>query len=299
MKLRTIKYVIREGFVNTWQNTLMCFASIGTVTASLIILGVFVLVGANIDFFSKEIQKNLQIEVFLNMEMKEDRISQIKNKINSFGMGEVTYVSKEEALEKLKKNDIFKGHEKLLEGYVLPPSLILHLTKAEHAENAIELLKGIKDIVPKDIKYNKEVMDSVVKFMNVIRIVSLLVMILLGATSILIISNTIRLTVFARRKEIGIMKYIGATDSFIKWPFIIESVIISTLSSVIAFLIVSKGYDAIISYLSRVNSGSNTGISTFVSFSSVSANLLHIYLIIGIGMGCLGSAISIRKYLRV
>lgn len=277
----------------------MCFASMGTVVASLIIVGIFVLVGANIDKFSSEIQRNLQIETFLETDTTDEKIREYESIIKGFQLGEVTIVTKEQAVERFKKTEIFKGHEGILEGYVLPPSILLKLKSAQDADIAIQKIKAITGVDPEKVRYNKEVIDKVVRFMQVIRIVSIVVMFLLAATSVMIISNTIKLAVFARRKEIGIMKYIGATDWFIRWPFIIESIIIGTISSLIALFIVSKGYDSVIGYLGKVNSAASSELLNFAAFNSISDSLLLIYLAIGIGMGCIGSAISIRKYLRV
>lgn len=299
MKLKTIKYLIKEGFVNTWKNKMMCLASMGIVVASLIILGMFLLIGANITHIGEIIESSLKIEVFLEPNTSDDKAREIEAQINSFNLGEAKLITKEEAVNRLKSRDMFKGREELLEGYVLPPSVVLSLKKAEYGDRAVEQIKGIPGIVPDDIKYNKDVIEKVVRYMNIIRIISLVVLALLSVTAVFIIANTIKLTVFARRKEIGIMKYIGATDGFISWPFIIESIIIGTIASLVALFIVSYGYNVLMNYVMSTNTSEELGMTSFVNFNTISNKLLLIYLAIGIGLGCFGSAISIRKYLRV
>lgn len=299
LRLRTIKYLIKEGLANTFKNKLMFFASVVTVTATLFILGIFILISENINYLGKDIEKNLKIQIFLDIDIKEDKIKEIGDKIEKFQLGKTELVSKEQAIERLKNMDMFKEHEDVLKGYVLPASFILHIDKAEDAEKAVELLKGIKEINPKDIKYNKEVVDKVVSFMRAVRVTSLVVMVLLAGIAVLIVTNTIKLTVFARRKEIAIMKYIGATDWFIRGPFIVESLTIGAGACAMALLAISMGYDSLIGYLSGTSAGAEIGITNFIPFNAISADLLLMYLIIGIGMSCIGSIISIKKYLKV
>lgn len=303
MKLRTVKYIIREGFANTWRNKLMCLASMGIVTAALIIFGIFLLISANIKTLGEQIESNQKVQAFLAPEINQKETDQVRIKIESFGLAKnIEFESKEQALDKLKKSEIFKGHERLLEGYTaknnpLRASYIITLKKAEDGDKLVKLLGGIPEI--KKVNYFKGVLDNIVRIMKVVRLVSLIAIVLLGATSVFIIANTIKLTVFARRKEIGIMKYIGATDWFIRWPFIIESVVIGVLASLIALAVVSDGYQAVVAYLSRKDVSADIGLTNFVAFSAVSHDILMTYLIIGIGIACLGSALSIRKYLRV
>ncbi|MGE5474037.1 MAG: permease-like cell division protein FtsX [Ignavibacteriales bacterium] len=304
MKLRTFRYLIKEGFANTMRNKLMFLASMITVTASLIILGIFILIGINVSHIGKNIESGLMIQVFLNPEEKPEKIDEIGRRIKSFNIGTVSYVSKEEAFKKLKTMDMMKGHERLLEGYdeknnFLPPSYTVLLNKAEDASRAVEQLKSLQGIQPDDVIFHKEVIDKVIRIMNVISIVSFVVLVLLAATAILIISNTVKLTVFARRKEIGIMKYIGATDFFIHLPFIIESVIIGAVASFLAMIIIFQGYEAVIGYLKVKSMVNDMGINSFIDFSTISQKLMLVYLFIGVGMGCIGSSISMRKYLKV
>ena len=302
LKLRTIKFIIKEGIANTWKNKLMCLASMGTVVASLIILGMFMLISQNIEMILAQVDSNQQVKAFLISDITQEKIDEVRGKIESIGLvKEIKFESKDEALKNLKKMKWFKGNESLLEGYdknnPLSPSFIIVLKKAEYGGNTIEALKGISEI--KKVKYDQEIMRKIINIMIIVRLISFIVLVLLGFTSIFIIANTIKITVFARRKEIGIMKFIGATDWFIKWPFIVESIIIGTLASFIALFIIGGSYGAIINWIIGRDISAETSMINFVNFNSVSKKMLIEYLIIGIGIGCLGSAISIRKHLRV
>ena len=302
LKLRTIKFIIKEGIANTWKNKLMCLASMGTVVASLIILGMFMLISQNIEMILAQVDSNQQVKAFLISDITQEKIDEVRGKIESIGLvKEIKFESKDEALKNLKKMKWVKGNESLLEGYdknnPLSPSFIIVLKKAEYGGNTIEALKGISEI--KKVKYDQEIMRKIINIMIIVRLISFIVLVLLGFTSIFIIANTIKITVFARRKEIGIMKFIGATDWFIKWPFIVESIIIGTLASFIALFIIGGSYGAIINWIIGRDISAETSMINFVNFNSVSKKMLIEYLIIGIGIGCLGSAISIRKHLRV
>ncbi len=303
MRLKTVKYIIKEGIANTWRNKLMCIASMAIVAAALIIFGIFVLIGENISFMGRQIESSQKIQAFLDDGMEQEKIDELRSRIEGLGLtSSIDFETKEQALENLKKREMFKGHERLLEGYdsknnPLRPSFILTLKKAEDGDRLVKQLEGMPEI--KKVNYFKEVLDQVVRIMNITRVVSLVVLVLLSITSVFIIANTIKLTVFARRKEIGIMKYIGATDWFIRWPFIIESMVIGAVGSVIALFTISKGYEAVLGYISRRDASTDLGISGLVGFSDVSTQLLLIYLVVGIGISCVGSVLSIRKYLRV
>lgn len=302
LKLRTIKFIIKEGIFNTWKNKLMCLASLGMVVASLIILGIFILISQNIQMIFTQISSNQQVKAFLVSDITQEELNKVSSKLKQIEfVKEVKYESRTQALENIKKMKWFKGNEWLLEGYEknnpLSPSYILILKKAEDGKKVVELLKNMPEI--KRTRYDEDVTAKIVNLMKIVRWTSLAVLVLLGFISIFIISNTIKLTVFARRKEIGIMKYIGATDWFIRWPFIVESIVIGILASFIALFILKGSYGAIINWLIGKNPAAQLGVVNFINFNTISNKILIEYLIIGIGIGCIGSAISLRKHLKV
>ena len=167
------------------------------------------------------------------------------------------------------------------------------LKLSSEVQENIYKLDNIASITSQDNTIN-----NLVKIANGIKIVSIVVLSLLVIISIFIIANTIKLTVHARRKEISIMKYVGATDSFIRWPFIIEGIIIGIIAAIISLAILGLAYNLIISKLGNSAVLAKIGMS-LLSFANISTLLVIVYLVLGIGIGALGSTISMRKYLKV
>jgi len=167
------------------------------------------------------------------------------------------------------------------------------LKLSKDAQAKIELLDNVESVA----SANEEV-EMLVNITNGIRIVTAVILIGLVIGAIFIISNTIKLTVYARRKEISIMKYVGATNSFIRWPFVVEGIVIGIISACISILIVGGGYKIIANKLLQSAVIQELGI-TLVSFGDMFNMLIIVYLALGIGIGVLGSSISMRKYLEV
>jgi cell division transport system permease protein len=206
-------------------------------------------------------------------------------------------ITKEQAFAEL--NEALEDPS-LLEGYTpdfLSESFRLRLKDVEQITvfaDEMSQLTGVEDIdFPKDFL---EKLALVLKWINA---GSMFVLALLLIISVSIISNTIKLTVYARRKEIGIMKYIGATDWFIRWPFIIEGIIIGLVGSVISFVITSYLYNALESYVSSEAVVSGMSIIRMVPLKDIGGQILFVYVIIGVVMGVVGSIISVRKHLNV
>jgi cell division transport system permease protein len=149
------------------------------------------------------------------------------------------------------------------------------------------------------MEFPRELLEKLGVFFRWMNVGSMFVLTLLLIISVSIISNTIKLTVYARRREIGIMKYIGANDWFIRWPFIIEGMVIGLVGAVISFILTSYGYNAIESYVNRELISGSLEVLRVKSLDNISARLLLLYVIIGTVMGAIGSIISVRKHLNV
>lgn len=295
LKIATFKYFIKEGIKGVWRNRIMFLASTGTVAASLFVLGIFWLFSDNINFIGNQVESSLQLQAFLKKGLDEKKIQEVGKKIKDFNLGDVKFESREQAIKKLKKmlgesGKILDGLEKKKD--FLSPSYILILKKAEYGDQAYKLLKSIPEV--DDVRYPKETVNKVNKITQIIKIISGITLILLGIISVFIISNTVKLAVFARRNEISIMKYIGATNWFIRWPFIIEGMIIGICGALIALLIISVSYKVTLNYLNT-----RLIIFNFVPLDIILPKLLFIYTTIGLAIGCIGSMVSIHKYLKV
>jgi len=239
------------------------------------------------------------IQVFIEDGTSDDEIDALGEKIkqiNGVDSSRVQFLSKEEGFDKYLEKYGDKAY--LLEPYkeVVPDSYIVNFTDlklAKEVENSILTLDNVKKITSAN-----DTVQRLVSITNGIRIVTIAILAGLVIGAIFIISNTIKLTVYARRKEISIMKYVGATNSFIRWPFIVEGMLIGILSAAISILIVGGGYKLIATQLLGSSVVQNLGI-TLVSFADMFNLLIIVYLALGIGIGVLGSALSMRKYLEV
>ena len=298
MKYNIFAYLIGEGFSNIFKNKKQAASSFATMSLIMIFFGLcFILVG-NFNHFIKQVESGQGIQAFIVNDATEDEIKEIGEQINSLdGVNTIEYVSQEDALQSLK--DRFKERAYVLEGYnvkIFKPSYIVTLTDLNKISEVKDQILAIENVTK--ITSSDETISTLIKIARGIKIGSYIIIIALIAISVFIISNTIKLTVYARRKEISIMKYVGATNSFIRWPFIVEGIIIGLISGAISLAIIAGLYILI---------GQNIGFITFLSklglalleFSDMFNLILIVYLILGIGIGVLGSTFSMRKYLKV
>ncbi|NLN66045.1 MAG: ABC transporter permease [Clostridiaceae bacterium] len=300
MKIRTIKYMISEGFTNTYKNLLMSLASVSMVIASLLIFGIFLMITINLIFNLNQIQKDVEIDVFLKRDVAIMEADAIELKIkNDERVLRYERLSKEQTFYELVA--MLEEDSRLLEG--LTPDFLyeqfrIHLKDPADSEvfsNELSTMAGIDDIVFPQELVNK--MSLILRWTNVGTVVVLVVLLII---SVSIIANTIKLTVYARRKEIGIMKYVGANDWFIRWPFIIEGMIIGLFGAVSSFVITSYLYNEVEAYVNQ--EAAAYGISNvlrIVPLGTMYAQILFVYVIIGLVMGAVGSIISVRKHLNV
>lgn len=299
MKYNIIGYLIGEGFRSIIKQKKMTSASIIIMCATMFIFGAFYLIGENVNYIMKQVESQQGMRVMIKEEATDDQVRNLQTKIQQInGVNQVTFHSKEDALASMKET--LGTHQELLDTYVednpFPASYFVTLTDLTlNKEVQAEILKldAVDEIASSDDTIS--MLASVAKGIQIGTLVLLVILIII---SIFIISYTIKLTVYARRREISIMKYVGATNSFIRGPFIVEGIIIGIISALLSVGIVGGVYNAIIdklltsSVLQRIN-------IVLYGFSDIAIKLLGVYLILGIGIGIIGSAISMRKYLKV
>ena len=301
MKYSILGYFIGEGFSNVFKNKKSTGASLMIMCATMIIFGIFLILGENINHFVNEVESEQGIQVFVKNEANQEQIDELGNKIRAIdGVSTVEFVSKDEALEQMKER--FGDRQDLLEGYegennIFTASYVVTLTDLTKSNDVQAQIETYSDVVKK-INSKDEVVTTLINLANGIKIVTGVILVLLIVISIFIIANTIKLTVHARRKEISIMKYVGATNGFIRWPFIVEGMIIGILASIISIIIVGGAYtfiaDKLVSseFMQLIN-------MSLISFSDMFNSIIFVYMLLGIGIGVLGSMISMRKYLKV
>lgn len=306
MRYNVITYLLGEGIGNVFKNKKSTSASIIIMSLTMLIFGVFFVITQNINSIMKQIESEQGIEVFL-YDISEDQTKALEDYIRNIdGINTVEYKSKEDALNQLKSQ--FKDREDLLSGYdennIFPASYVVtltDLTKNNEVKQKIDEYDKDKpdtEKVIKKITSSDETITTLINLANGIRIITGVILVILIIISIFIISNTIKLTVHARRKEISIMKYVGATNSFIRWPFIVEGIIIGIISGAISIIILGINYNLIANKIleSQVVSAMSINLLTFADMFGL---IVLVYTILGVGIGILGSCISMRRYLKV
>lgn len=301
MRASSMRYLMKSGFKNLWHNRLMTIASVGTLVACLLIVGVAVLFSLNVDNMVQYVGEQNELVVFMQVGTSDEQLAQMESQLNHIdGLGEVTYVSSDEAMD-LIVDRYLDGDAGLLEGMdddFMPASFRCQIIDPENAAALVTQIEGLDNV--DDVQAPTEITDTLVQLRHMINIFGGAIIIALVIVSLVIITNTIRASVFTRRKEINIMKYVGATNTFIRIPFVVEGVLLGLLSAGIAFLIVWGGYNVFLD-LVKVESTSlmSSVISQIMPFSELAAPVLGCFLISGIAVGCIGSVFSMRGYLKV
>ena len=305
VRYNILSYHIGEGIKNVFKNKKSTVASIGIMVATMFMFGVFFVIGQNINSIMNTIEEEQGIQVFIINEATEDEVEDVRYLISTIdGVASAEIFTKQQALDQMK--DRLKDNKDLLKGYegdnnIFADSVVV---KLKDLEKSAEVQEQIKKIEINGQKYVKKITSSddtinaLINIANGIRLVTGVILVLLIAISIFIISNTIKLTVHARRKEISIMKYVGATNSFIRSPFVVEGVIIGIISGLFTMLIIAGGYHLVATKIIKVFAELNLGIS-LLQFNDMALLILIVYMVLGIGIGVIGSMISMKKYLEV
>lgn len=296
MKINTVKNFISDAFKSLRRNKTISIASALTVAATLFIFGVFMLVAINVNKQVDNVQSKVEVVVFLKDDITYSDQRGVETKLREVsGVKDVIYESKGEALVKFK--DQLGDNKALLDSYTndknpMPNSFIVKIETPEVAyavEDSMNNMPGVEEI-----GNQKDLVDKVAKISSTIKWVGVAIFIILTGVSLFLIGNTIKLTVFSRRREIGIMKFVGATDWFIRWPFIIEGVVIGVIGAIFSNLVLFGAYKM---FFNKMISSLIT--SQLVTPGYIVSYLLAEFLLAGILVGAVGSFISLRKFLDV
>lgn len=298
MKLRTLLYSVQEAVKNLWRNGLMSVASISSVMATLVILGIIFVLVININSFVDGAQSQFdEITVYLEDGVPATDIPGIQQRIAAIiGVKNVRYESKDEALAKWR--DSWGDEAYLLDGLSenpLPNAFIIRLRKLEDTESVVSILDTFEGI--EEVTFYKDLIDKVVSTSKFIRTLGSGLIAALIAISTFIITNTIKLAVNARKREINIMKYVGATHWFIRWPFLLEGTLLGCIGAMAAAGLVYILYQYFYNYFTA--QFFVLIASYFVPVQAVMSDLVIIFLVLGSGIGALGSIHAMRKHLDV
>lgn len=295
MKVRTFEYFIKEAIGSLRHNGLMSIASVSTVALSLLILGMFLLMVLNLNNMASALESQVQISVYLQDDLGERDMREIGTRITKFpGVTQVNYVSKETALDRFKQR---LGEQQGLltalgETNPLPNAFEVKVDRPEQVKQVAQAINQLKGV--ENAKFGQEIIEQLFALTKMIRVVGLVLIIFLALAALFIISNTIRITVFARRKEIGIMKYVGATDWFIRWPFFIEGMILGFGGALISVVLLTKTYSMFTDQIYE-----KLVFLPLIPKYPFLTNISIVLLVIGTVIGALGSTISLRRFMKV
>ena len=295
MKMRTSEYMVRETLISLKRHNWMSIASISTVAVSLFVLGIFMILVLNMNRMASFLESQVQISVYLKDDLSKEDIRGIGDDIRGLqGIDTVAFISRSDAEKRLRERlgeqayllDALGDQNPLPDSYevtVRDPSMV------ETTAKAIAEFSGVEQT-----KYGQDVVEHLFDITRLIRIFGLVLMLLLAGATLFIISNTILLTVFARRKEVAIMKYVGATDWFIRWPFMLEGVVMGFAGGVIAAIALKLVYAA-----AAAKIYDTLAFFPLIPEQPFMTIIGMLIVISGMAIGALGSSISLKRFLKV
>ena len=291
----TIRYYFAEALRSVLRNSWFSIASVGVVTISLLILGCSLLLVLNAGEITANLESDIEISVFLKDDIDLAEISKMQREIRAMqGVAQVEYVPKEKALLEMKErlndnDDLLVGLE---DNNPLPDAFRVKAIQAEQVAPLAVTLERM-DLTEK-VRYGQGVVENLMALSRWLRVAGIVLMALLSAAAIFLIATTIRLSVFARRKEIGIMKFLGATNWFVRMPFLLEGMFLGLVGSVVAVLVIYFGYSTLVA-----NVGETIPFMRMVDDPRLLRFIVEGLLLLGLLIGLIGSAISLRKFLEV
>lgn len=292
MTANSFRYILRETLQSLKRNLWLSTASVATVMITMVILGFSVFLLANVSNWTKSFESQVEISAFVKDGTSQDELKNLQNEIEQMGnVASVTLVTKEEALSQLSQN----SNEMLQDlGGVnpLPDMFTIKMADPNQVSDVISRVSALNGI--DKVRYGKEFIDKLLSITQWVRWIGIGVIVMFAVASVALISINIKMTVFSRRKEIQIMKLVGASNSFIRWPFLIEGMVLGLLGGCIAFIIVWVGCgwtaDYVASFLPFVPM-----VNTYSLFAQIFAGIL----LMGALIGVIGSAFSVRRFLKI
>ena len=295
MKLSTSEYFIKEVYTSFKRNIWMTLASIFTVVLSLFILGFFSIVILNLNKMADTLESQVQISVYLKDDLSQEEIDETKETLSKIeGLQDIKFITREEAMENFKER---LGDQQFLldaldDTNPLPDSFSLTVTSPQQVKTIADTAAALDSV--ESASYSQDIINHLFNLTHLIRLIGVALIILLTGAAIFIISNTIRLTVFARRKEIAIMKYVGATDWFIRWPFLLEGICLGFIGGGLATIFLYIVYNQVTQEIYEAMAFFPlVPQHPFIDYISLAI------LVAGIIIGALGSTISLKRFLKV
>ena len=302
MKISTFGYTIKQGIKNIWTNKMFSIASIATMAACIFMFGMFYSIVINFQHVVKDVESGVAITVFFDDGTTQDQIDAIgqeiamRPEVSSFN-----YVSAEEAWEEYKL-EYFDGDEAAAASFGTDNPLAgesnyeIYMEDISQQSSLVSYLEGLDHV--SRVRQSEMVANTLTDFNRLVSIVSAVIILILICVAVFLISNTVRTGIAVRKEEIGIMKVIGATDYFVRAPFIVEGILIGLIGAAIPLIILHAMYGRIIEYVAN-RFGFLNNLLTFLPVDTVFQILLPVGLILGVGIGYIGSHVTVRKHINV
>ena len=295
MRFDTLGYFLREALIGIRRNGFMSFASASTVFVSLVVLSLLLVVAANVRHLAEYVESQVAVVAFLSPDTTREEGRALQARMERVpGVAATRYVTREQALNELKA--LFGDRADLLEGVEkenpLRDSIEVRLADPRYADEVIAALRAGPGV--EDVKYRRDLADRIRRVGDAVRAGSAVLVGLLAVTTLFLISNTIRLTVYARRREIQIMKLVGATDWFIRWPLLIEGVLLGLIGAAAAAGLAWWGYDQLLAEVARA-----LPFVPLVPKQPLLEQVAQVLILAGALLGAMGSSLSLRRHLRV
>ncbi|MBR3296699.1 MAG: permease-like cell division protein FtsX [Firmicutes bacterium] len=295
--IKNLFYSLKQAFIQMWRNRGMTLASLFSITAMLLILGLFFFLTVNVSFMTESVKEQFDtIEVFLEDSTSYEEAQTMMESLMALDdVSNVEYISKKQAMAEFKERWGENGY--LLDGLSenpLPNSLRVTLSNLQGGELTASICRNFIGV--EDVRYYQTEINKVLAISDALQKAAMVIIIFLVIVSVVVVSNTVKLTVMARRDEIMIMKYVGATNWFIRGPMLAEGMLIGMISAVISLGIIWALYEKMVEML-----GDQAFVlfsTTFVETEFMMFNLVWIFLALGLSIGAFGSIISMRRYLN-
>ncbi|NEU25624.1 permease-like cell division protein FtsX [Paenibacillus ottowii] len=305
MTFNTFLRHMREGFKNIFRNGWMSVASITSIIVSLLILGVFIMLVLNVNSLADQADSQVEVNVFLELNVDQSMRETLQKEIAAMPeISKTTFVTKAQGLEELRK-DLGDSGKDLLEGFdkdsnPLPDKIVVEVIEPTTVPFVAEKIEKLNTVHPEKpilkVRYGKGTVETLFTITKLIRNVGFIFVAGLAIMSMFLISNTIRVTILARRREISIMKLVGATNFFIRWPFFIEGALIGLIGSLITVGILFTGYQRL---LTAVQGDIALNMLKLMPLEGIWIQLSALLIILGMLVGIIGSTLSMRKFLKV
>ena len=295
---RSLTRYFRDARKSVLRNLSLSVASISCITITLLVVAFSVILSYNVEHFSESIRKDFTVVIFLKSDTSKEDIEKIKTKIEATNNVEkLTFVSKDEAISKYGTDDTLGAYINTLDEKSNPflDSYMLQVKDIENIKNTVDKIKKIEGV--NNVNYGEEMVDELLPVFNVINKASIMIVIALILVTAFLIGNTIKLAIFSRKREIEIMRLVGASNIAIKIPFVIEGLFIGILGSVIPIILSVYGYISLYNHFGGKLFGSS--IAKLVSPTPFIYYTALILLLIGILVGMFGSYLAVRKHLKI